>query len=341
MFTERLRRKKLKREFFTYLANVLGAFSVVEAVRGYMVVSEEARRVCEVILREMERRRTFTEAVQRAFGTLSHHEVMMLMAGEKTGDLATAVRKMMELEAKEREEKRKAIVALIQPVGALFFVVLLIFVTVFFTLPKLRPLVDALPPEKVPRFTAFVFAAGDWLRERFWCGAGAFLAVTVYVLKNAELLFEMPVVRSLQRLRLQYLFFDMLLTYGEAGYTLTEALDVMAAQELRRGRRTMFGHAVTRIRQRLQARGDLVEAMKRTGLFDDEALVFMTAAVRGGMSVDTLRMASNVYRARFYAEIEKAKNLLAPVAIVLTAGVMFIVFAAIWIPLMQISSSLG
>jgi len=330
--------KGLKEDFFAYLAHVLkGGMSFVEALEGFKTVSPEAEELCLRIMRYIGREKSLTQAITRAMeGKLSPFEEAVLAAGERSGKLEVAMERLVEMKQKEREEKKKLIASLIQPILAVVLLVGLVILTLFVTLPRMKTMLEAVPTENIPTFTLTVFAVADYLRTHIWYLLFGLAVPGILFLQGMEVWLELPIFRDLYRSRIQYLFFETLRIYLSSGFTMTQALEQMAFSGARQGKVSTLSQLARRIRTRIMGRSDLVEVLKREPFFDREALALMASFTRSGMSDSVLRMAAEVSKSKFYASVERTKQLISPVIILTVAAIMLVVMLAVWLPLFQI-----
>ncbi len=250
--------------------------------------------------------------------------INLLQAGEATGNLNDTLARLIEHLNEQREMKRQLMNALAYPLFMTVVATGVILFFLFFLLPRLQTLLDALggklpwSTELLVNFSEFalhygiaVIAGGAFLLVSFWrwrASAAGRLVTDRWALK-------LPLVGTFIQSQTVLAFSQTLSVLLENGITTAEALRMTEKQIQNRVHRAAFDEATDRILE-----GEpLSKAIERTGCFPDLVLDQLAVGENTGNVVPSLKKSAATYR----REISSQLNLFTKV---IASGVLLSVF---------------
>jgi type II secretory pathway component PulF len=159
-----------------------GGLSASEAVRLLALRLQEPplRALAAMLWQQLSQGRTLSQALADFPRVFDGQSISLIAAGEATGSLDEVLRRLIQHLVEERETRRRLLAALVYPlfVCGLSIVVILFFL--FFLLPRLQALLDALGGELPPATQALVSLSDFLLHYGLFVVGGIVIAAVVW-----------------------------------------------------------------------------------------------------------------------------------------------------------------
>ena len=343
--TSRIKRAHITRAA-RQLAILIGAATPVEEALKITALQFERSRLRGVLLdarsHVMEGAR-LSEALARHPRVFDPLTTAMVAAGETTGQLGDVLeRRADDLEAAD-EIRRKVMGATVYPV--LLLAVALIVTTILLTLvvPKVAEQFVVLG-EELPPLTEATIAASDFLKANWWVVLGviaaAYLAFSLWKRRPAgrrrwdALKLRLPVlgriIRNLEAARFSRTISGLI----AAGTPALTALET-ARHTLRN---TVMREAVKDAILRVREGSPMSAALRRTDVFPPLVTQMVLGGEASGDTGPMFAKSADYLESEFEAATQVFLSLLEPLIIILLGGIVLVIAAAIFLPILQLNT---
>lgn len=326
--TERRGRRRRRADVaaaFRYLSTLLDSgFPLDRAleVTGGLVARDDVAGALGAVRRKVRSGTSLSEALSEDRETFPPLAVGMARAGERGGHLGRALGRLAEHLEREEELKGRVGSALLYPalmttVGGAALVVL-----VFYVLPRFVDILDQ-AGAALPRSTALLLAAGDFLGRWWWLLAAAAVvgvaAGTAWARSDpgrrtvARLLLRLPVVGRLRRRTVATRFGRSLGELLRSGLSIVPALDAASAALAD----PATAEELAAARDRVRAGERLADALGEGRAFPPLFLRMTALGEEGGRLPEMLIRAADVAEDELERGLERLVRLVEPVMVVL------------------------
>lgn len=270
--------------------------------------------------------------------------INLLQAGEATGSLSDTLARLIEHLTEQRELRRQIAVSLAYPTFMMTVAGLVILFFLFFLLPRLQTLLNALGGE-LPTSTRILVGMSDFALHYGWfIGIGvAFAALSFWRWRASEAgrtvtdawALRLPLVARFQVGQTVLAFSQTLSVLLENGITTAEALRMTERQIQNRVHRQAFDAATDRV---LEGES-LSVSLTRTNCFPDLVLDQLAVGENTGNVVPALKKIAATYRNELSRQLQIFTRVIA--SAVLVSVFLFVGFIAYAIvsAVFQLSSS--
>jgi general secretion pathway protein F len=300
--------------------------SASEAVRllATRVQEPRLRTLCALLWERLSEGSPLSQAMVASPEVFDESTANLMQAGEATGNLSDTLARLIEHHTAQRDLRQQIVTALSYPILIMVVAGGVVLFFLYFLLPRLQSLFDALGGE-LPFATRLLVGSADLLLSYGWLGLGlmAFGALTFWRwratsagrLTSDAWLLRTPLAGGFARDRTGLAFGQTLSVLLENGITTAEALRMTARQIDNRVHRAAFDAAIDRI---LEGES-LAAALRPTGCFPDLVLDQLAVGENTGNVVPALKKIAADYRRRVAARLHRFTRVLA-------SGVLIAVF---------------
>ncbi|WP_221029580.1 type II secretion system F family protein [Actomonas aquatica] len=242
--------------------------------------------------------------------------VNLIQAGEATGNLNDTLNRIIEHLSEQREMQRQLGNALAYPIFMTVVATGVILFFLFFLLPRLQTLLDALGGD-LPWSTAILVAVSEFALKYglIVIGAVIFFGLSLWRWRVSEAgravsdrwLLRMPLLGDFAQSQTVLAFSQTLSVLLENGITTAEALRMTEKQIQNRVHRSAFDEATDRI---LEGES-LSQALPGTGCFPDLVLDQLAVGENTGNVVPSLKKMAVTYRKKISGQLNTFTKVLA------------------------------
>ena len=328
--------------FFKQLATILN--SGVPLLDGMELLRQRSDfvigKVAVRLVSYLQEGSSLASAMQKCGSTFSNLAVTLVAAGERSGELNNVFLEIADFYNKQRELKQFLYKATLYP---LFLLCASLAVLVFFllyVLPMLASVYSSLgaPPNGILQFAVQV--------SNFLMGNGVaislgLVSVVLCVYQRRERLLELclrlPLVRSLHAMVLEIRFCKILSMLLDKGINITEAVDLATAtiRHKERVRQLKFFNAALR-------RGEAISTALGTAteMFSPLTAELIVIGAETGYLPKLLNEAASILEQDLRDRLEKLREILAPLLLLVAALVTATVVCSVVGPLFELFSAL-
>jgi general secretion pathway protein F len=335
--------------FTRQLAAMAGSGVPLMQSLGVMIEQTRDPRVLRVlsdVRRSVESGTTLAEALARHPRVFPRVMVGMVQAGEKGGTLEAVLDQLSELYEREdalREEVRAAMAypILVLSLGVISAVLLLAFV-----IPRLRQLFEdvgqALPlPTRLLLWLSNLVTSYGWLLAL--AAAAGLVALRLAPRSPRIRLFldrcalRAPLFGRLVRNVAIARFTRLLGTLTQGGVGIVESMEVVQPALTNR----VISEAVSTMTQRVRTGEGLAAVMKQSGVFPPMPIQMVAVGEESGHLDQMLLRAAAAFEREVSGDTRVMTSLLAPVMILIVAGMVGFIILSVLLPVFRLSSVIG
>ncbi len=281
-----------------------------------------------------------SEAFEAQGGLFPRIYCSSLASGEKSGEIATVLRRYVTYLKTVLAVRKKVVSALIYPAILLLFAGGLVALLVTFIIPKFEeffadfgaelPLVTRL----VVGFSAFVQSNIIFILAALIGGAAAITAwvrTPAGALQLDTLKLKVPLLGGIWRRYAISRFSRTLSTLIAGGIPLVGSVEASA----RAVGNLLFEKEMLAVAQKVREGGSLWESLERTNLMTDMAVEMVKVGESTGSLEEMLTNVANFYDEEIDSNLTTLVSLMEPLMLIFMAGVIAVMLLAIYLPLIR------
>lgn len=272
--------------------------------------------------------------------------ISMVEAGEASGSLEVALERMSTHFEKDAKIKGAVKKALMYPCILMIVCLAVMVVMLVVVIPNFESMFDQVGGD-LPAFTKAVVALSDSLQKNWliWVIVIAVIVILFNIYKRTEsgsrqvanLMMKVPVFGMLGVKTACSRFARTLSTLLAAGMPMIEAIEITA----RTMDNILFQDAVEEAARQVQRGMQLSVPLKASGLFPPMIMHMLAIGEETGNMEEMLTNAANYYDEEVDTTTAQATALMEPMVLVFMAGIVCLLIAAIYSPMMSMYEQLG
>ncbi|MBN2138937.1 MAG: type II secretion system F family protein [Sedimentisphaerales bacterium] len=300
------------------------------------------RRVLEEISTKIKKGKPFSECAAEFPKVFNEMCCAIILAGETSGNLASALRKLAEYFEGRDKLAKKVKGAIAYPIFVFGFIVLIVIFIMAFIIPRFRVIFDQIGGE-LPAFTKGFMGFYDMMRFNLHYMAGGVLLVIIgatlfnktrtghYIF--SRLVLGLPLFGKLLQQVFLVTFCRTMATLLAAGVSVLEVLDILS---------TMSGNdiikdAVKRTREQIVEGSNISLSVAAAGFFPNMVTKMIQVGEESGSLPTVLERTSDHYERKVEAMIATMMALLEPIMIITVGMIVLVVVLALYLPIFTMS----
>lgn len=329
------------RQFATLIR---AGISLVEAtnILAKQSTSKPLKKALEKVEEDVRAGIPFSDAVQKHPKVFPELFVNMMRSGEATGNIDGTLERLANSYEKSFRLIKKVQSTLTYPVMLLILIVVVVFFMLIFIVPTFVESFESMNAE-LPTLTVWTVALGEWLRKYWWLPIGAVVIGTTvfqHLYRNNKqfnytvhyMLLKMPIFGPLlQKTAIARLTRNLSSLFSSA-VPILHALTI--SQKV--SGNPVVGKVVLDARASLEKGSTLTEPLEKSWIFPP----MVTSMTRIGESTGSLdymlEKIADFYEEEVDRNVDTLKSLIEPLMIVLLAGAVGIIVAAIFLPMFSL-----
>ncbi len=294
----------------------------------------------------VEKGETLTNSMRKEKGVFPNVFLSMVEAGEASGSLEVALERMSTHFEKDAKLKGMIKSALMYPCVLIVVCIAVVVVMLVVVIPNFQSMFDQIGGE-LPAFTRAVVALSDSLQKNWYiwlaCIGGLAVVFTLYKRTDngarniARMVMKIPVFGMLGVKNACARFARTLSTLIAAGMPMIEAIEITA----RTMDNILFREALEEAARQVQRGMVLSQPLKASGLFPSMIMHMLSIGEETGNMEEMLNNAANFYEEEVETTTKQATTLMEPLILVFMAGIVCLLIAAIYGPMMTLYETLG
>ncbi len=300
------------------------------------------RRVLEDISSKIKRGKPFSECAAEFPRVFNELCCAIILAGETSGNLAAALRKLAEYFENRDKLIKKVKGAVAYPIFVFMFIVLIVVFIMAFIIPRFRTIFQQIGGN-LPAFTRGFMAFYDTVRLNLHYIAGSVILLIIgVVLFNktkighylfSRLTLRLPLFGKLFQQVFLVTFCRTMATLLAAGVSVLEVLDICAGLSGNDIIRT----AVVRTRQQIVEGLNISLSVAASGFFPNMVIKMIQVGEESGSMPTVLERTADHYERKVEAMITTMMALLEPVMIITVGAIVLVVVLALYLPIFTMS----
>lgn len=318
--------------------------SLVEAtnILAKQSTSKPLKKALEKVEEDVRAGIPFSDAVQKHPKVFPELFVNMMRSGEATGNIDDTLERLANSYEKSFRLIKKVQSTLTYPAMLLILIVVVVFFMLIFIVPTFVESFESMDAE-LPMLTVWTVALGEWLRKYWWLPIGTVvIGATVFqhLYRNNKqfnytvhyMLLKMPIFGPLlQKTAIARLTRNLSSLFSSA-VPILHALTI--SQKV--SGNPVVGKVVLDARASLEKGSTLTEPLEKSWIFPP----MVTSMTRIGESTGSLdymlEKIADFYEEEVDRNVDTLKSLIEPLMIVLLAGAVGIIVAAIFLPMFSL-----
>ena len=323
-------------------------------LRGLRVLQKQERNaslktILGQLSQSIEGGSTFSEALGQHPKVFNRLFVNMVKAGEMGGVLEVVLKRLSEFMEKAEKIKGKVIAAMFYPVAVMVVAVAIMGVLMVLVIPKFKEIFEGAlgGGQNLPQFTQIVMGISDLVKDHFlWTLVGVvafFIALNLAIrTKIGRRLFDKfkltvpaigPVVSKVAIAR----FTRTLGTLVSSGVPILQALTIVKET----AGNVIIANAVSAIHESVKEGETITAPLETSGIFPPMVVSMVDVGEQTGALPEMLMKIADNYDEEVDNAVAAMTSLLEPIMIVFLAVIVGSIVIAMFLPLIQLMSSIG
>lgn len=335
--------------FCRQFVSILRAGVNIITALGMLGDQTESKTLKEAILNiknSVEKGSSLAEAFRKEKGLFPGILISMIEAGEASGSLEVALERMSTHFEKDARIKGMVKKALMYPCVLIVVCIAVMVVMLVVVIPNFEAMFDQIGGD-LPAFTKAVVALSESLQKNWliWIGAivGVVVLFNVYNRTEsgsrqiAKIVMKIPVFGMLGVKTACSRFARTLSTLLAAGMPMIEAIEITA----RTMDNVLFKDALEEAARQVQRGMALSTPLRASGIFPSMILHMLGIGEETGNMEEMLTNSADYYDEEVELTTQQATALMEPLILIVMAGIVCLLIAAIYGPMMSMYEQLG
>jgi len=286
---------------------------------------------------------TLSQAMASAPKTFSSLYTSMVAAGESSGQLYMVLNRLASDREAEQKVRNKILGATIYPIILSIVALGVIIILMTFVVPKVVEQFESFHQE-LPPLTKLTIGFSEWLQAYgLWGGLVLFISSIVFLQAMKTKKFRRPIDKAVLKLPfIGRLNRDM--NAARFSRTMSGLLDssTPALQALRTSRNTVkniiMSEAIDHVIEQVKGGSSIGKALKQKPVFPPLMVHMVTSGEASGDLGEMFKISADYLESEFDSATTIVLNLLEPLIIIFLGGVVLIIVAAIFLPILRLNT---
>jgi len=298
----------------------------------------QLRYVLESISERVKRGQPLSEGIAEFPKVFNQLCRAIIMAGETSGNLAEAAKKLAVHFDSRDKLARKIKGAMAYPIFVCCFIVLIVVAIMTFVIPRFRVMFDQLGGQ-LPAFTRGFMGVYDFIcRNLVFIVGGFFLLVVAAVLTSrtrkghymfSRISLALPLFGKLFRQAFAATFCKTMATLLEAGVSVLDVFDILCEMTAN----DVIKSAITQTRELIVSGSNISLSMSATGFFPNMLVKMVQVGEESGSLPTVLERTSEHYERKIDSTVSTMLTLIEPILIVTVGAIVLVVLLAMYLPI--------
>jgi len=325
---------------------VEGGIPIVTALETIAEDIENLRlkQILQQVLEKMRRGETFSGSISEFPKVFNRLSSAIVLAGETSGNLADALRRLAEHFDSRDKLAKKVKGAMAYPVFVFVFIILIVIFIMAFIVPRFTSIFDQFGGD-LPAFTKAFMGFYDMLRYNLIYIISSVLvliifAVSVSKTRKGHYLFcrialLLPLLGKIFSQAFVAMFCKTMATLLAAGVSVLEIFDILSAMT----NNDIIKAAIIKTREHIVEGANISLSLTASGFFPNMVVKMIQVGEESGSLPKVLERTADYYERKVDATITTVMSLLEPVMIVTVGGVVLVVVLALYLPIFSMSAN--
>lgn len=296
----------------------------------------------------VEKGSTFATALGNFPHVFSELYVAMVRAGESTGALPAVLERLANFQKKRMEIESRIRGALVYPMIMVIAGFGIVYFLITYLVPKIRPIFEE-KAEALPLATEILLAITDFMQESWWIGAIALLVIIiafklVLLTKKGRYAFDdfklkIPIFGDLIRKGAVSRFCVTLGSLLQSGVRIEQALKIVADVVSN----SVVRETVNEVGEHIREGSSIAGPLEKNKIFPKVVTYMIMVGEKAG-SEELQEMLDNIsesYDLEIQQSADRLTSAFAPLILLVIAGMVVFILAAIILPIMSLNTFAG
>lgn len=300
------------------------------------------RTILRQLSEKVKKGQPFSECVAEFPRVFNRLACAMVMAGETSGNISSAMGKLAQYFENRDKLAKKVKGAMAYPIFVLSFIVLIVIFIMAFIVPRFRKIFDQIGGT-LPAFTRGFMGFYDVLRYNIlYIIAGLIILIVLakFIARTkkghyvfSKVLLGLPLFGKIFSQAFVATFCRTTSTLLAAGVSVLEAFNILTGMT----DNDVIRNAILQTRESIVGGANISASMSSAGFFPNMVVKMIQVGEESGSLPEVLEKTSEHYERKVDAMITTLMSLLEPVMIVSVGGVVSIVVIALYLPIFTMS----
>jgi type II secretory pathway component PulF len=302
----------------------------------------QLQQLLQKVLKKMLRGETFSSCLAEYPNIFNKLSCSMIMAGETSGNLADALRRLAGYFDNRDKLKKKIQGAMAYPCFVFGFIILIVIVIMTLIVPRFVSIFEQIGSD-LPAFTKGFIGFYDFLRVNviYIIGTAVFVIITTVLTsktKNGHYFFcrvalKLPLFGKLFAQVFIAMFCRTMASLLGAGVSVLEVFDILISMATN----DVIRDAVAGARERIVEGANISASLQSTEFFPNMVVKMINVGEESGSLSKVLERTADYYERKVDSLITTLMALLEPIMIVSVGSIVLVVVIALYLPVFSMS----
>jgi type IV pilus assembly protein PilC len=306
----------------------------------------QLQQILRQILEKVQKGQTLSDSVAEFPKVFNHLSCAMILAGETSGNLPDALRRLAEYFDNRDKLAKKVKGAMAYPIFVFVFIIIIVVFIMAFVVPRFREIFEQIGGE-MPAFTVAFMNFYDLLSSHVLHIIGFVIVSAIAIVFFSKtpkghyffsrLSLTLPLMGKILSQAFVATFCKTMGTLLAAGVSVLEVFDIISTMT----NNDVIKTAVTQTRQQIVGGTNLSTSMSEAGFFPNMVVKMMQVGEESGSLPKVLERTAVYYERKVDSTITTVMGLLEPLMIVVVGAIVLIVVLALYLPIFSMEPSAG
>ena len=302
----------------------------------------QLRTILQQLSEKIKKGQPFSESVAEFPKVFNRLSCAMVLAGETSGNIASAMGKLAQYFDNRDKLARKVKGAMAYPVFVLSFIILIVIFIMAFIVPRFRKIFDQIGGT-MPAFTRGFMAFYDLLRYNLHFIIGGiilliFATTAISRTRRGHVVFSkialiVPLFGKILTQAFVATFCRTMSTLLASGVSVLEAFNILTGMT----NNDTIKSAITQTRDSIVGGSNISASMSSAGFFPNMVVKMIQVGEESGSLPEVLEKTSEHYERKVDSMVTTLMSLLEPIMIISVGGVVSVVVIALYLPIFTMS----
>jgi type IV pilus assembly protein PilC len=325
-----------------------GGIPITAALQAISEDIENLRlqEILQQVLEKVQKGQTLSDSIAEFPKVFNQLSCAMILAGETSGNLPDALRRLAEYFDNRDKLAKKVKGAMAYPIFVFVFIIIIVVFIMAFVVPRFRDIFDQIGGE-MPAFTVAFMNFYDILSSHVLHIIGFVIVATIAIVFFSKtpkghyffsrLSLTLPLMGKILSQAFVATFCKTMGTLLAAGVSVLEVFDIISTMTTN----DVIKTAVTQTRQQIVSGTNLSTSMSEAGFFPNMVVKMMQVGEESGSLPKVLERTAVYYERKVDSTITTVMGLLEPLMIVVVGAIVLIVVLALYLPIFSMEPSAG
>jgi type IV pilus assembly protein PilC len=319
---------------------VEGGIPIISAIDTISedIDNTQLQKLLRQVSEEMQGGEPLSDSLARFPKVFNNLAIAMILAGQSSGNLADALRRLAEYFDNRDKFIKKIKGAMAYPIFAVCFIIIIVIFIMTFIIPRFTMIFDQLGSD-LPGFTKGFMAFYDMIRNNviYIIGGVLLLIVTsilVFRTKKGHYWFcrtflGLPLIGRVLSQSFVTIFCKTMSTLLSSGVSVLETFDILVTMT----NNDIIKTAISQTREKVVEGASVSSGLSTSGFFPNMVVKMIQVGEESGSMSNVLERTANYYERKVDATIDTMMALLEPIMIIVVGAIVLVITLALYLPI--------